>query len=115
MAALSGAVRPWRPLIALLLLATTQYAHANTDTYPVGVGRADITPKYPVRLSGFGFRRDESEGVQQRIYAKALAFGDAGPAVLLAVDNLGVSADLVAQLAQRLAKHGVKPDRLAVT
>jgi putative membrane-bound dehydrogenase-like protein len=115
MAALSGAVRPWCLPIALLLLVTAQYTQANADTYPVGVGRADVTPKYPVRLSGFGFRRDESEGVQQRIYAKALAFGDADPAVLLAVDNLGISADLVGQLAKRLARHGVKPDRLAVT
>ena len=41
--------------------------------YQVGVAKVDITPSYPIRLSGFGFRRTESEGVTQRIWAKALA------------------------------------------
>jgi putative membrane-bound dehydrogenase-like protein len=101
-------------LPALLLLALARPAPAE-DTHTVGVARVEITPKYPVRLSGFGFRRTESEGVNQRLYAKALAFGTDEPAILLTVDNLGVSADLVAQLAKRLGKHGVRPDRLAVT
>ena len=35
--------------------------------------KVDLTPAYPVRLSGFGFRRTESEGVTQRIHARALA------------------------------------------
>src|SRR5262245_43584961 len=63
-----------------------------TAPVPVGVAQVDITPDYLVRLSGFGFRRDESEGVTQRIWAKALAFGDdrEGPAVLITTDNLGV-------------------------
>ena len=45
------------------------------QSYDVGVAKIDITPDYPVRLSGFGFRRDESEGVQAAIYARALAIG----------------------------------------
>src|SRR5262245_47722796 len=58
----------------------------------VGVARVDITPDYPVRLSGFGFRRTESEGIRQRIWAKALAIGadDDRPAVLIAVDYRGI-------------------------
>ena len=50
-------------------------ASPASDTQPVGVAAVDITPDYPVRLSGFGFRRTESEGVTQRIWAKAIAFG----------------------------------------
>ena len=49
----------------MLLLATTMLA-AET-VYQVGVAQIDITPDYPVRLSGFGFRRTESEGVTQKI------------------------------------------------
>ena len=30
----------------------------------IGVAARDITPDYPVRLNGFGFRRDESSGVK---------------------------------------------------
>ncbi|OHE77811.1 MAG: hypothetical protein A2107_11790 [Verrucomicrobia bacterium GWF2_62_7] len=70
-----------------------------------GVAKVDITPNYPVRLSGYGSRRDEHEGVEQHIFAKALALGsDAeGPAVLLAVDNCGVPAWMRDELVKRLA------------
>ena len=69
----------------------------------VGVSRVDITPDYPVRLNGFGFRRTESEGVSQKIWAKALAFEDpaTGPAVLIAIDNLGVPDYIHQELSRR--------------
>ena len=41
----------------------------------VGVAQIDITPDYPIRLNGYGSRRTESEGIVQRIWAKALAIG----------------------------------------
>jgi putative membrane-bound dehydrogenase-like protein len=100
---------------ALIVLAAAPVSAAPSDTLPVGVARVDITPAYPIRLSGFGFRRTESEGVTQRIWAKALAIGDKDPVVLIAVDNLVVSAELVAEVARRLEKQGVQRDRLAVT
>lgn len=85
--------------------------------WSVGVARVDITPDYPVRLSGYGGRREESEGVAQRIFAKAIAFGsDAeGPAVLLTVDNCGVPAHMRDELARRLAaKTKVVAARIAL-
>src|SRR6516225_1730492 len=88
------------------------------DTRSVGVARVDITPDYPVRLSGFGFRRTESEGVRQRIWAKALAIGadDDRPAVLIAVDNLGIPDPVTAEVAARLEKKAkLDPARLAIT
>jgi putative membrane-bound dehydrogenase-like protein len=87
------------------------------STYQVGVAEIDITPRYPVRLSGFGFRRKESEGVTQRIWAKALAIGGdrEDPAILITVDNLGVPDDLVTEVAARLKKAGIRRERLAVT
>jgi len=42
----------------------------------LGVAQVDLTPDYPVRLSGFGFRRIESEGITHRIWAKALVIDD---------------------------------------
>jgi hypothetical protein len=83
----------------------------------VGVAKVDVTPDYPVRLSGYGGRRTEHEGVSQCIFAKALAFGsDAeGPAVLLTVDNLGVPAAMRSEIAKRLAaKTQVVDSRLAI-
>ena len=80
----------------------------------VGLARTDITPSFPVRLSGFGFRRTESEGVNQRIWAKALAIGDKFPAVLITVDNLGVSAELGSRLQKRLEPLGITPEKLVI-
>jgi putative membrane-bound dehydrogenase-like protein len=89
---------------------------ASQGTYDVGVAQIDITPTYPVRLSGFGFRRTESEGVTQRIWAKALAIDDGTPAVLLTVDNLGIPARMVEEVAVRLEKKAkLSRDRLAIT
>lgn len=86
--------------------------------YRIGVAKVDITPDYPVRLSGFGFRREESEGVTQRIWAKALVIDDGrnGPAILITVDNLGVPIQMVQTVAGRLQeKERVEPQRLAIT
>lgn len=88
------------------------------ETISVGVARVDITPDYPVRLSGFGFRRAESEGVTQKIWAKALAFVDEqeGPAVLIAADNLCVPDEITKEIAARLkGKLKLKAERLTIT
>lgn len=88
------------------------------ERYEVGVAQVDITPDYPIRLSGFGFRRAESEGVTQRIYAKAMAIRQgAEPAlVLLALDNLGVRMSMVDEIAERLrARYGIPRERVALT
>jgi putative membrane-bound dehydrogenase-like protein len=88
-----------------------------SDTYSVGVAKVDITPGYPIRLSGFSFRKTESEGVSQRIWAKALAIDDGvAPAVLLTVDTTEMTSAIVDEVARRLAKAaGLRPDRLALT
>ena len=46
---------------------------AEATLYSVGVAKVDVTPDYPVRLSGYGGRERESEGIDQHIFAKALA------------------------------------------
>jgi len=71
---------------------------------PVGAAVTDITPDYPVRLTGYASRTTESNGVNARIHARAVAIGgtsdDPGVltqplAVLVVVDNCGVTKDLV--------------------
>jgi len=84
----------------------------------IGVASVDITPDYPIRLNGFGGRRFESEGVTQRIWAKALVFADPkqGPAILITADNLSISDDTTQEVAWRLAqKVRLKLERLAIT
>lgn len=93
------------------------HAESGGTEYAVGVAAVDITPDYPIRLNGFGSRRTESEGVTQRIWAKALAIGTDGekPLVLVTVDSLGIRLPMVEEVARRLhEKAGIELARFAV-
>jgi putative membrane-bound dehydrogenase-like protein len=101
-------------LTTIFLLVTC--ASQGAEGWLVGVARQDITPDYPVRLSGYGGRRAESEGVMQRIYAKALAINQPGgqPAVLITVDNCGVPGAMRAEVLKRLAGTGITGEHFAI-
>jgi len=110
-----------RLCVVSLVMATATFSAAclaAESPYAVGVAAVDVTPDYPVRLNGFGHRRTESEGVTQRIWAKAIAIGtdDERPLVLVTIDNLGVRLPMVDEVARRLQeKAGIERERLAVT
>lgn len=86
------------------------------EVYRVGLARVEVTPTHPVRLNGFGFRREESAGVRTPLYATALAcFGSDGPAVLMAVDSTNIPAAVVRRVAKALKEQcGLDPGRLTV-
>jgi putative membrane-bound dehydrogenase-like protein len=90
---------------------------AETPPMQIGVARMDVTPAGPIRLTGYVARKTESEGVEQRLWAKALAIGSdrEGPAILVTVDNCGVGAQVIDAVAARLkAKAGIARDHFAV-
>ena len=95
--------------------ANDAVAPASTG-YEVGLAKVDITPEYPIRLSGFSSRQTESEGVRQRIYARAMAVRTAGEsAVLVTVDSIGIPLALRDEVAQRLqSKRKIANERLAI-
>ena len=99
----------------IFLLAT--HSPAADAHWIAGAAKVDITPDYPVRLSGYGSRRTEFEGVEQHIFAKALALraGDAPMAVVITVDNCGVPGHIRDEVARRLkARAGVPDERVAM-
>ena len=109
---------PSSPLPCTLLALTVLVSAAVAGDLRVGVAQRDITPDYPVRLSGYGFRRAESEGITQHIFAKALAFAGQreGPTILITTDNLGVPDEITRIVAERLApKIGLKREQLTIT
>jgi hypothetical protein len=110
---LTAALLGWTAAVA----PRGQAAPAEKAHLSVGLAQVDITPDYPVRLSGFGNRRTESEGVTQKIWAKAMAFPDpaAGPAILITADNLCVPDEITQEVARRLARFGLRPERLTIT
>ncbi len=105
-------------LAALAALLCAEPSLAAKDVfYPVGAAQVDITPDYPIRLNGYGARLKESEGIDQHLFAQALAVGGEKKslAVLITVDNVGVPAWLRDEVAARLAKKaGLRQERFAL-
>lgn len=108
-----------RSISAALLFVSlnTHGADGPGTERAVGLAKVDITPDYAVRLSGYGNRREPSEGVVLRIWAKAMAIGsdEEKPAVLLTVDNCGIPDAMRAEVLSRLGKKaGITSDRIAI-
>jgi hypothetical protein len=108
-----------RAVLILLLMSLSSWESnaAKEIFYQVGAARIDITPDYPVRLSGYGGRRKESEGIDQHLFAKALAIGSDkdGVALLLTVDNVAVPDYIREELLRRVARKPVVwPEQLAL-
>jgi putative membrane-bound dehydrogenase-like protein len=110
---------------------------------PIGAAVVDITPDYPVRLTGYGNRMKESDGVAAKIHARALVIGesasggrepsgpsdgqttenasyrgaDAAPlACLITVDNCGVPLEMTEAVYERIAaKYNIPRQNFAIS
>jgi hypothetical protein len=74
-----------------------------------------ITPTEPIWMAGYASRNKPSEGVRQDLFAKALAVQDdtGKPAVLVALDLVGIDRKMADVIAERCAKqYGITRDRL---
>jgi len=79
----------------------------SAATWKAGTAKADITPKKPIWMAGYGGRSKESEGVLHPLWAKALALEDANGkrAVIIGTDTLGMTASIYSSLKTRLQKE----------
>jgi hypothetical protein len=104
----------------VLLLSTGGFwAHAATGPsgWKAGVATVDITPEKPIWLAGYGSRTKPSEGVLQKIHAKALAIEDETGArtVLVTADLLGFVKEVSDPIAERvLREYKIPRERLAL-
>ncbi|MCP4785189.1 MAG: c-type cytochrome [Fuerstiella sp.] len=102
------------------LLAERRRREARLALPPVPIGAAvvDITPDYPVRLTGYGNRATESAGVAEKLHARALAIGgntEQPLAILMTVDNCGVPTSVTeAVFAKATAKHRIGREHFAL-
>ena len=103
-----------RAILMLLWLGLAASAAPADSLTSVGVAQIDITPDYPIRMQGYAVRQTEATNAAQRIWAKALAIGDRDPALFLTVDNCGIQGTMVDDVAKRLQKDGVKPERITL-
>src|SRR2546428_12528485 len=100
-----------------LLGLTCASLGAEQKLFQIGVSKIDVTPGDPIRLTGYGGRRLESEGVEQKLWAKALAIGSdtEGPALLMTLDNCGIAEETYKELVRRLKKANIRQERLAIS
>jgi len=75
-------------IVCLWLLMSLASAEAG-EKLQVGVAKIDITPEKPVKMSGYGSRKDLSIGVHDPLSARVLVFANGSEKLVL------VSADLI--------------------
>lgn len=86
----------------------------------VGVSSIDITPYGPIRLSGYlrmPGRENESEGVLQKLWARAIAFGNdrQGASIIITTDLAGIQLNMVEEVEEYLRKEkGFKKGHLSI-
>ncbi len=88
-----------RVTLAAIVLCSfiSSLSAANHSTYQVGIAKVNITPDYPVLLSGYASRgTDLISRVEQPLWARAIAISDerGQSHVLISVDNCGVPASV---------------------
>src|SRR5262245_11727149 len=82
---LARRARPLALIFCSLLVAAPCRAQ---DTYEVGIGKADITPREAVWMAGYGGRKQPSQGADHPLHVKALAVrsGKEPPLLLITAD-----------------------------
>ncbi|MFO1019376.1 MAG: hypothetical protein U0903_01555 [Planctomycetales bacterium] len=104
-------------LIAGLLLVSAT-GSVEAAGWKAGLAKADITPKQPMWLAGYGGRDHPSEGILHPIWIKALALEDAQgyKVVLLTTDLCGLPKWMYDNLCESLKKRqGLGREQIRIT
>lgn len=106
-------------LVAAIVSPLLSFQERDKDepaSVEIGMGRVDITPDYPVRLTGYGNRTKVYDSIEQKLWGKVLVLDQKGkqPMVWITLDLVGFPGFLADELFSRLApKMGLK-DRAQV-
>lgn len=82
-----------------------------------GFGKADITPSNPLRLTGYPERKDVCEGVDARLFVRALAIEsqDHRKNVLVSLESRGLPGRLTVEIAKEASsRFGIPRSRLVL-
>lgn len=103
-------------LFSIVLLGVLTVLHA--DEWKAGLATINITPERPVLLAGYASRVKPFEGVEQELFAKALALEDRDGqrAVIVTTDLIGLSAAVAEPLRERIRERtGLKEERILLS
>ncbi len=104
-------------LIAILVLSSywSCLSALADERWRIGVGKIDITPTEPVILAGYGSRTKPSEGIDTKLWARALVIGESKPHLVIAVDNCGVTQQITDRVFARInQKNNLQRDSFVV-
>lgn len=93
------------------------FSHDLSAQFRIGAASVDISPSHPVRLSGYAARKTESTEVALPLHAKALAIEQQGgqAALMIAIDNCGISREIWQELVASIEKkHGIPAERVVI-
>jgi len=95
---------PWRGWALALLWTCSPVLAAD---FRAGAARVKITPPTPFWMSGYAARTHPSEGVEQELWAKALALRDPGghQVVLVTTDLIGLPRAISDEVAVRVRER----------
>lgn len=103
-------------LLTVVALATCG-ASCHGAGWKAGTGKAVITPKEPVWMSGYGNRDRPSEGALHDLWAKALVLQDpsGGKALLVTLDVVGIDGATSRRLRDAVKRdHGLGDERIVL-
>ncbi|MGB4728691.1 MAG: neutral/alkaline non-lysosomal ceramidase N-terminal domain-containing protein [Thermogutta sp.] len=90
----------------------------SAQDFEVGIGRVNITPDKPIRLSGYAARNKPSVGVLQEIWAKTLAIRDkeGHRIIIITTDLIGFDHDYSQSLFDEAKKRfGLNREEILLT
>ena len=101
-------------LLGMIFLVAAAVSDAQDVPVQVGVAKVDVTPTHPVVLAGYGGRTAEFEGIDTKLWARALVIGERDPVAIVVLDNCGVPAAVKERVVSKLDDSGVTSERLVV-
>jgi neutral ceramidase len=107
----------WRTFLCKVVTAASMFAATTPERgVTVGAAKVDITPDFPIRLSGYQNRPTEATRAETRLFARALAIGSGNdqPVVLITAELIGIGGETSESVAAALkSKHGIDRSRVA--
>ena len=76
----------------LSFIPNTKEKAAQSSTLLAGVSKVNITPRTPIRMSGYGGRDEPFKGIHDSLYVTATVFSDGmQKSVIVTADLIGLS------------------------
>jgi len=102
-------------IVPAFVVCAGEEPESQPPEWKAGAASAVITPERPLRMSGYGGRKEPAEGTEQDLFAKALAIEDqdGNRVVILTMDLIGVIEKLRTAVAEQVQeKHKIPPHAL---